>query len=173
MLASIKENFANTFPAKPLILVSSKYHLKYSKGKIIHPKNTSKAALLQLSKLTKVTLDFHWQYRLFQKPQNTGMHVGIQNLLSQEQNLNVSHIKLILISLKVHFAFQKKTIKSSFFRPITEQQLEIFGKMLASFQISFIFSFKIEKKKDIYKIFSHLTSSMCLKLSQSLKSLHI
>ena len=169
MLASIKENFANTFPAKPLILVSSKYHLKYSKGKIIHSKNTSKAALLLLSKLTKVTLDFHWQYRLFQKPQNTGMHVGIQNLLSQEQNLNVSHIKLILISLKVHFAFQKRRLKVLFFGQSQNSNLKYSEKCWLLFR----FHSKLKKKKDIYKIFSHLTSSMCLKLSQSLKSLHI
>lgn len=51
--------------------------------------------------------------------------------------------KTYLDKLESSFCFSKKTIKSSFFRPITEQQLEIFGKMLASFQISF----KIEKKK--------------------------
>ena len=158
MLASIKENFANTFPAKPLILVSSKYHLKYSKGKIIHPKNTSKAALLLLSKLTKVTLDFHWQYRLFQKPQNTGMHVGIQNLLSQEQNLNVSHIKLILISLKVNFAFQKRRLK--FFGQSQNSNLKYSEKCWLLFRFHSFFHSKLKKKKTSIKFF-HILLAPC------------
>ena len=65
------------------------------------------------------------------KPHNTGMHIGIQNLLSWEQNIYIScYIKLILIRLIS--SFFKKEDWNFFFRPIIEQQFQEFSKMLPS-----------------------------------------
>ena len=47
------------------------------------------------------------------KPHNTGMHTGIQNLLSWEQNIHVSPYKTYLDDLD-KFIFLKKRIESSF-----------------------------------------------------------
>ena len=57
----------------------------------------------------------------FLKPHNTGMHIGIQNLLSWEQKLHVSLYKTYLDNLD-KFIFQKRGLKALFW-PITKQKL--------------------------------------------------
>ena len=85
MFKSWEQNFANSFSAKPVILVSSKYQHKNSKGKTRHPKCTNNlvhSSYCEADIQVKDTQGFSLQYWLFQKPHNRGLHIGIQNLLS-------------------------------------------------------------------------------------------
>ena len=104
------ENLANSFSAKPLILVSSKYNHKHSKGKTTHLQNTSKAGLSSYCPSWKIDLSL-W----CKKPRNIGMHIGIQNLLSPEQNINISLHKTYLDKFdKFVVVFQKKRFERFF-----------------------------------------------------------
>ena len=71
------------------------------------------------------------------------MHIGIQNLLSREQNINASQYKTYLDKFdNFLMRSQEKGLKASF-RPITEQQFVEFTKMLPSDWLRKYFSINI------------------------------
>ena len=129
MFKSREDNFANSFPAKPLILVSSKYNQKHWKRKFRLPLNTSNPGLssyyrgwhtghLKLQLTILVALE----------TSQPGMHM--QNLPSQEQNINMSLYETYLNKPDKSILSFKKEDWKLLFQAIREQQFVEFAKML-------------------------------------------